>query len=486
MKANAALLRGDDSGVESGLPRPQLPEARPLNTHVPRHAPANRTAAGVASRDDAEIQRNLMDAAGVPQSNEHWDVVPGSAGFSFRNKKLSKRYLAGLPRAAVSEAIDPRGRTEILEAGDIDFTGTRTARNGSGVRSIRDSRAEHGVSAEDALAILRGNKPPKPDFTVRGTGIPALPSDIAQRRSDFAEESAAAIGGGSREDRAKRLTEIRRPAVEAQNKLDAQALADKKQADKIAVEEAGPKATAAGRLAERKLFNKGVKEDTQARFDNRMKELEAQGKIIGTDEQKILRAQSKADAAAAAKTKADTENDAEASRQATRLFVEASVEKFSKLVQFGEDITPEEAARDLAAALATINPKAQADDSPLPSLTEDPDQQDAPQEFNLDVPDALGTTQGELIAEQARKLVPAGDRVGDENNDGTIDIVDRNVKAAQIMLTRVKERFPESNKDDLLRTLEPSDARKYKWALDQIKNIKPDPSGGSVPISLGF
>ena len=127
-----------------------FPEARPLTTHVPRHAPANRTAAGLASRDDPEIQRNLMDAAGVPQSNEHWDVVPGSAGFSFRNKKLSKRYLAGLPRGQDDVALDGAPRGQVFEAyggdGGIDFEQSRRA-------PLRQG----GVSPRDALDILRSD-----------------------------------------------------------------------------------------------------------------------------------------------------------------------------------------------------------------------------------------------------------------------------------------------------------------------------------------
>jgi hypothetical protein len=184
---------------------------------------------GASPEFKQKVRRNLLDAAGGPQSDENWHVVPGSSGFSMRSKHFDPATKALFAPKSVQEAIDPRGRTEILQAGDIDFSQNR----GGGVLKT-------GVSAEDALAVLRGNKPPQPDFAVRGTGIPALPDNIAQRRSDFAEESAAAIRGGSREDRAKRLTEIRRPAVEAAAKTEADAAALLLHERKTEVEGIGP------------------------------------------------------------------------------------------------------------------------------------------------------------------------------------------------------------------------------------------------------
>tara|TARA_R110002126_G_scaffold105559_6_gene239936 strand:+ start:2323 stop:4032 length:1710 start_codon:yes stop_codon:yes gene_type:complete len=293
VKANAALLRGDDSGVERGLPNHLAPAARATDNRPPQTAQNQDMIdrlSGASPEDAQKVRRNLLDAAGGPQSDENWHVVPGSAGFSMRSKHFDPATKALFAPKSVQEAIDPRGRTEILQAGDIDFTGTRTALNGSGVRSIRDSRAEHGVSAEDALAILRGNQsaqaPAVFEKTRRqdallanaiggnGTGIPALPDDIAQRRSDFAEESAAAIGGGSREDRAKRLTEIRRPAVEAAAKIEADATAAQKVKDEIAIKSAAASVTAFSQELRTQWEIKGRGEISDAELADKVAERE--------------------------------------------------------------------------------------------------------------------------------------------------------------------------------------------------------------------
>ena len=229
VKANAALLRGDDRGVESG-----------------------KLANGVT--DDRNGARGLID-------NKFGGATVNDGTYAPADGQVP--LIGGDPRAAVAEAIDPRGRTEILQAGDIDFSQNR----GKDVLKT-------GVSAEDALAILRGNKPPQPDFAVRGTGIPALPSDIAQRRSDFAEESAAALAGGSREDRAKKLTEIRRPAVEAAAKIEADATAAQKVKDEIAIKSAAARVTAFSQELRTQWEIKGRGEISDAELADKVAERE--------------------------------------------------------------------------------------------------------------------------------------------------------------------------------------------------------------------
>jgi len=370
VKANAALLSGNNQA-------PRL--------SAPTQAIEDRLS-GASPEDAQKVRRNLLDAAGGPQNDENFDVVPGSAGFSMRSKHFDPATKAKFSPQSVQEAIDPRGRTEILQAGDIDFSQRRGAANQPGGGPSRRT----GVSAEDALAVLRGNKPPQPDFAVRGTGIPALPDDIAQRRSDFAERSAAAIGGGSREDRAKRLTEIRRPAVEAAATEAAAAALDATRKHELDLAGEPNRVKGEGELSLQKAEAKAAKELAESADKAAADTLRSEGMDFTPDANGKLPDETRARLADigqrnldAIHAKATAEGDTELAKTAIDAKANLVFDQIV-LIQEDPDITARARLGAIERAVASFNPP-----TALPETS-------PPETSTIEVPETQGSVQGDL------------------------------------------------------------------------------------------
>jgi hypothetical protein len=363
VKANAALLSGNNQA-------PRL--------SAPTQAIEDRLS-GASPEDAQKVRRNLLDAAGGTQSDENFDVVPGSAGFSMRSKHFDPATKAKFSTQSVQEAIDPRGRTEILQAGNIDFSQNR----GGGLLNT-------GVSAEDALAVLRGNKPPQPDFAVRGTGIPALPDDIAQRRSDFAERSAAAIGGGSREDRAKRLTEIRRPAVEAAATEAAAATLDATRKHELDLAGEPNRVKGEGELSLQKAQAEAAKELAESANKAAADKLRSEGMDFTPDANGKLPAETSARLADmgqrnldAIHAKATAEGNTELAKTAINAKANLVFEQIGR-IQAEEGLTPRAILGAIERAVASFDPP-----TALPETS-------PPETSTIKVPETQGSVQGDL------------------------------------------------------------------------------------------
>jgi len=123
----------------------------------------------------------------------------------------------GIPPEVMQAAQVPQ--TEILQVGDVDLS--QAPRQGAPFRRT-------GVSAEEARAAITGSRPtaaPIDASIFRGSGVPALPSDIEARRQEFREKAAATMAGGSKEARAR----FREEKFEAPRR---EAAAEQKAADK--------------------------------------------------------------------------------------------------------------------------------------------------------------------------------------------------------------------------------------------------------------